>query len=121
MTVVIDDVQGEPGLLDLLESVVATPGAGPGLLVCLTRPGGALAWAAAASRHVHLDLGPLSASESRALLDQLGGTDAARERIAEAALGNPLFLDQLATYVDERLDDGDLPPAIHAVLAARRD
>ena len=122
VTVVIDDVQwAGPGLLDLLDSVVATPGSGPGLLVCLTRPGGAPAWAAAASRHVHLDLGPLSASESRALLDQLGGTDDARERIAEAAAGNPLFLEQLATYVDERLDDGDLPPAIHAVLAARLD
>ncbi len=122
VTVVVDDVQwAEPGLLDLLESVVATSGSGPGLLVCLTRPGGGEAWAAAASRHVHLDLGPLSPSESRALLDQLGGTDAARERIAEAAAGNPLFLEQLATYVDERLDDGDLPPAIHAVLAARLD
>ncbi|MGH3076499.1 MAG: AAA family ATPase, partial [Gaiellales bacterium] len=38
VAVVVDDIQwAEPGLLDLLDSVVAPPGSSPGLLVCLTR------------------------------------------------------------------------------------
>ena len=122
VTIVIDDIQwAEPGLLDLLGSVARSTDAGPGVLVSLTRPDAGAGWAAGVSRRVHIDLPPLSEGESLALLDHLGGAAAARDRIAAAAAGNPLFLEQLATYVDERPGEEDLPPAIHAVLAARLD
>ena len=52
-----------------------------------------------------LELGPLSAAASAALLDAIAGARLEpdeRRRIAEAAGGNPLFLEQLVAYVDEQ-------------------
>ena len=72
-----------------------------------------------------LELGPLSPEASAALLDAIDGgrlDPHERRRIAEAAGGNPLFLEQLLAYVDERPAALDaLPPALHALLAARLD
>jgi DNA-binding SARP family transcriptional activator len=125
---VLDDVHwAEPGLLDLLDDVTRHPAADAGLLVCLGRPEIAESrpeWAVASDRCVVLELEPLSDAESRRLLAAAGGAglDAdARRRIVRTAAGNPLFLEQLATYVRERRPDGDLPPAISALLAARLD
>ena len=72
-----------------------------------------------------LELGPLSAAASATLLEAIAGgrLDAeVEQRIAEAAGGNPLFLEQLVAYVDEQHPAADrLPPALHALLAARLD
>ena len=71
-----------------------------------------------------LSLEPLSAAAREALLAASAGerldTDEER-RIAKAAGGNPLFLEQLVAYVGERRSTDDLPPGIHALLAARLD
>ena len=56
------------------------------------------------AQHRLIELPPLSPAESEALLDDIGSDrlgSRARRRIAETAGGNPLFLEQLATYVDD--------------------
>jgi tetratricopeptide (TPR) repeat protein len=128
VAVVIDDVHwAEAGLLEFLDAVTASSSAGPGLLVCLARPElreSRPEWAQDSGRRILLELGPLSAAESRRLLADAGGRLAAgdRERIAATAAGNPLFLEQLATYIGERHGSGDdLPPAVRSLLAARLD
>ena len=72
-----------------------------------------------------LELRPLSAAASVTLLETIAGgrldADVAR-RIAEAAGGNPLFLEQLVAYADEQHPPADrLPPALHTLLTARLD
>jgi tetratricopeptide (TPR) repeat protein len=73
-------------------------------------------------------LEPLSEEESTDLIGALAaGTELspqASRRIAEAAEGNPLFLEQMLAMLAEQ-DDGAaeiaVPPAIQALLAARLD
>ena len=70
-------------------------------------------------------LDALSADETDALLDGLGGTileSDQRARIVEAAEGNPLFLEQLlALALEGGLAERALPETIQALLAARLD
>jgi tetratricopeptide (TPR) repeat protein len=65
----------------------------------------------------------LSAQESDQLIEQLlGGSQVAsdtRARIREVAEGNPLFVEQLLAMLAEGGDPGDVPPSMHALLAAR--
>ena len=115
-----DDVHwAEPPLIDLVDDLAARLADAPVLLVCLARPellAARPAWAATAIR-----LGPLSADESRALLAGRRGLSAPQlTAVSERAGGNPLFLEQLAVHVTER-DAPGLPPALHALLAARLD
>ncbi len=126
VVVVLDDAQwAGPGLLELMETITGLPGEGGGMLVCLARPELRDSRPAGVGGCDHvLDLGPLSAAESRRILETVVAwprdPDALR-RIAETAAGNPLFLEELATYADERPGHDALPPAIHALLAARLD
>ena len=70
-------------------------------------------------------LDALSADETDALLDGLGGTileSDQRARIVETAEGNPLFLEQLlALALEGGLAERALPETIQALLAARLD
>ena len=68
-----------------------------------------------------LVLHALSPAASRSLIANLAGADGGEERIVAAAGGNPLFLEQLVAYVGERTAPETLPPALHALLAARLD
>ena len=71
-----------------------------------------------------LTLRRLSGAASASLLATLGGDrlpPAAQRQVADAAGGNPLFLEQLVAYVDEQHAADALPPALHALLAARLD
>ncbi len=117
---VFEDVHwAEPTFLDLVEYLQGRLGAAPVLLVCLTRPElsdnrpGWLQEPAAA-----IALPPLSAEESELLLDGLGAPAGVRRRIAEAAEGNPLFVEQLAALAG---DDSALPASIRGVLVERLD
>ena len=122
LMLVIDDAhQAKPGLIELLHDVTRLRDA-PALIVCVTRHelfASRPAWA----QHV-LELGALSETAAATLLDAIAGEhlDADDERrIAHAASGNPLFLEQLVAYVDEHRSGDSLPPALHALLAARLD
>ena len=115
----------------------------PVLIVCVARtellhvrP----AWGGGKARATAITLEPLSDEQSAELIGELlGQTDAGREvsqRIARAAEGNPLFVEELLRMLIDRgalvrrdgrwtgadhLDTVAVPPTIQALLAARID
>jgi class 3 adenylate cyclase/tetratricopeptide (TPR) repeat protein len=134
---VCDDVQwAEPALLDLLEYLSSHVHDRPVLLCCLARPellDARPEWPGV------VRLAPLAGADSDVLLTTLLGNVTLpvrlRERIAQAAEGNPLFIEQLSAML---VDDGLLadsarelgahelaalpvPPSVQALLAARLD
>ena len=111
----------DPALLDLIDQLAGGPLAAPVLLLCVGRPellDARPAWAArAVLRPASLDM-----QASRRLLSARGPLpEPALGRVVARARGNPLFLEQLAAHVRERTEDRSLPPALHALLAARLD
>jgi DNA-binding SARP family transcriptional activator len=128
LVLVIDDAHlAEPALLDLLADVAARLRDAPTLIVWVARREGLderhPGWSTRAEDV--LELGPLSPAASAALLDAIDGgrlDPGERRRVAEAAGGNPLFLEQLVAYVDEQdASAAALPAALHALLASRLD
>jgi predicted ATPase/class 3 adenylate cyclase len=143
VVVVIEDVHwAEQALLDLVEHVVAI-GRGPLLLVAPSRPeiSELRPDFLVGSRTRHLVLEPLADDATSELIGRLlpgpGQIAALRGRIADAADGNPLYVEELvAMLVDggtvRRVDDGSwivertvghiaMPPTISALLTARLD
>ena len=113
----------EPTFLDLLEYVAGWSKGAPILLLCIARPELLEVrprWGGEA-----LMLGALSHVESQQLLDALAEEWPLdrddRSQVAEAAEGNPLFLEQLVAMLAERGAGAGLPPTIEALLAARLD
>ncbi len=127
LVVVLEDIHwAEPVLLDLLERLPETVRDAPVFLLCLASARAARA--RARPGHGSLLLEPLSGDESDALIDRLlGASDLPapiRARVAEAAEGNPLYIEQALAFLSEHGDeDGDLvvPPTIKALLDARLD
>jgi DNA-binding SARP family transcriptional activator len=124
LVLLFEDVHwAEPPLLDLVDDLRAHLVDAPVLLLCLARPellAARPAWDAGGATTVRL--GPLSPDESRLLLAARSGLTASqRTAVAARAGGNPLFLEQLAVHVAERHGPPFLPPALHALLAARLD
>ena len=121
LVAVIDDVHwAEPALLDLLDYVVAFSTGAPIVLVCLgraemleRRP----AWAAPQRGASVLGLDALGEVDALSLAAELGARGLAARRMVDRAEGNPLFLEQLVAIGAE----GELPPTVEAVLAARLD
>jgi class 3 adenylate cyclase/tetratricopeptide (TPR) repeat protein len=142
VVVVFDDIQwAEPTFLDLVEHLTESIHDAPVLLVCPSRPElleRREEWATG-RRARRLPLEPLSEAETERVVENLLGSVAAPEakrRIVEAAEGNPLFAEQLlAMLVDVgsliranggwrtagSLSELEVPPTIHALLAARLD
>jgi class 3 adenylate cyclase/tetratricopeptide (TPR) repeat protein len=144
LVVVFDDIHwAEPTFLDLLEYLVVWLQGSPVMLVCLARPelfevrGG---WMAGKANASLVTLRTLSEAQMGGLIQNLlGGSTLAEKalaRIAEAAEGNPLFVEEtLQMLVDDGLlrpvdgswiVSGDLsnltiPPTIQALLTARLD
>jgi class 3 adenylate cyclase/tetratricopeptide (TPR) repeat protein len=144
LVLVFDDVHwGEPTFLDLVDHIADWTRDAPILLVCMARSellesrpawGGGKRWATT------IQLEPLSGEESEELVASLLGRPelpaALASRIAQAAEGNPLFVEELLGML---IDDGFLvrdhdnwtatgdprrlsvPPTIHALLEARLD
>ena len=120
---VVEDLHwAEQTLLDLLEQLVASADASL-LLVAATRPtlfDHRPQWGAH-ERGRRVELAALSAGQSRAVVANLIGdariSDALRDRIVDAAEGNPLYVEQLLAYTLEeggggaRQDPADDPGA----------
>jgi tetratricopeptide (TPR) repeat protein len=132
LVLVFDDLHwAEPTFLDLIEHVADSARRAPILIVCLARPELVEErrwWAGGKLNTTSLLLEPLSVSESDALIENLLGETTvsadARMRAAEAAEGNPLFLEQLLLMVVEEgasLEEVAVPPTIHLLLEARLD
>ena len=144
LVIVFDDVHwGEPTFLDLVEHVVERARDAPILLVCLARPElleARPSWAGGQLNATTALLEPLSDDQCGRLIANLVGgsglTDEVGTRIAEAAEGNPLFVEEmLLMLIDDGLlarDNGHwaatasiaairVPPTIQALLTARLD
>jgi predicted ATPase len=101
----------------------------PLLLVTLARPelfASRPAWGGGLVSATALSLEPLGAREAEQLASQLLAgrvEDVYAERLAAAAEGNPLFIEELAAVVAERSagDVDALPTTIRSILAARLD
>ena len=144
LVVVFDDVQwAQPTFLDLIEHIAEWSRDVPILLLVVSRqellelrP----SWGGGKLNATTILLEPLGATESQRLIANLAGQvdlpAAIAERIAGAAEGNPLFVEELfAMLLDEgalRRDDDHLvatqdlatlkvPPTIAAIIAARLD
>jgi class 3 adenylate cyclase/tetratricopeptide (TPR) repeat protein len=121
---VVDDIHwAEPLLLDLLEYVASFSVDRPILLLCLARPelfDSRPEWSAPRQHGLTIRLEPLTNDEAEVLLAGATDVDAAtRDRIVEAAAGVPLFVEQMAALGSEW--EGNVPPTVRAVLAARID
>ncbi len=142
LLMVVDGLQwAEPALLDMLDHLVTATADIPVLLVGLTRNELFEAnpdWAPGSGRRIAL--APLDTEASGRIVDGLldGAADLGplRERVVTAGHGNPLFIEQLVTMLQEngsllqadgRWAPADaatelaLPPSIGALLAARVD
>lgn len=123
---VFEDIHwADAALLDLIELLAAHLRDLPVLLLTLARPelldirpawgGGLLAYHA-------LPLEPLGGPDASELALHLLGADLKAAEVAEAAEGNPLFIEQLAAVLSERGAEAEtLPTTIRGLVAARLD
>ena len=144
LVVLIDDIHwAEPTMLDLIESVIDLARDAPILFVCPARPeflDDRPTWGGGSPNATTIRLEPLSEGSAHELIDELVPGDAlpsaVRTRIAEAAEGNPLYVEE---FVRMLIDEGALtaasdgwtapedlasiavPPTIEALLSARLD
>ena len=130
VVILFDDVHwGEPAFLDLIEHLTDWSRDARILLLCLARPellDRRPAWGGGKLNATTVLLEPLDANETEALIDGLmpieGVEPELRERILNAAEGNPLFVEEMLAMVVERGSEGvTVPPSIQALLAARID
>jgi class 3 adenylate cyclase/tetratricopeptide (TPR) repeat protein len=143
LVLVIDDLHwATPTFLDLVEHVADWTRDAPILLVCLARPDlldKRPGWGGGKMNATTFLLEPLDATSIDVLLAHLVGTEVAMglgRRIAAAAEGNPLFVEELVAMLVERgglapHGDGmrlvaepaelEVPPTIEALMAARLD
>ena len=118
LAVVFDDIQwGEETFRDLIEHLALLSSGAPVLLLCMARPE---LTERRPSWPVTLRLEPLADDE----VDQLIAERAPRElagRIARAAGGNPLFVEEMLAIAGEAAGEVVVPPSLQALLAARLD
>jgi class 3 adenylate cyclase len=124
---VFEDIHwADPALLDLIELLAARLHDLPVLLLTLarpelldTRPG----WGGGLRAYNALPLEPLGGSDAAQLALHLLGADTKANQVAEAAEGNPLFIEQLAAVLSERGSEatGSLPTTIRGLVSARLD
>ncbi|PWU25361.1 MAG: adenylate/guanylate cyclase domain-containing protein [Candidatus Rokuibacteriota bacterium] len=124
---VFDDVHwGEETFLDLVEHVADLSRDAPILLLCMSRPDlldRRTGWGGGKVNATTVLLEPLGPEETDLLIRRLKDLDEGlRERIREAAEGNPLFVEEMVALA-QASGGGDVvvPPTIQALLAARLD
>ena len=118
LVVVFDDIQwGEETFLDLIEHVALLSSGASILLLCMARPElieRRPAWP------VTLRLEPLGDEDVDELIpERIAGE--LREKIARAAGGNPLFVEEMLAMAGEADGEVVVPPTLQALLAARLD
>jgi class 3 adenylate cyclase/tetratricopeptide (TPR) repeat protein len=140
LVLVLDDIHwAEPVMLELIERLEEGITDVPLLNICMTRPELSERWSPG-SAALTLRLDPLGDDAALSLIDRLMGrasvTAQVRERIATAAQGNPLFIEELISMLMEGgllrregerwvpstdLAALSIPPSIGALLGARLD
>ncbi len=118
LVVVFDDIQwGGETFLDLIEHVALLSSGASILLLCIARPElteRRPAWP------VTLRLEPLADDDVEELIAQRV-PEQLRERIARAAGGNPLFIEEMLAMAGQADGEVVVPPTLQALLAARLD
>ena len=118
LVVVFDDIQwGEKTFRDLIEHVALLSSGASLLLLCMARPElaeGEPSWP------VTLRLEPLADGEVEELIAERA-PEQLRGRIARAASGNPLFIEEMLAMAGETDGEVVVPPTLQALLAARLD
>ena len=118
LLVLFDDLQwGEEAFLGLVEQAALLSSDSPILLLCLARPE---LTERRPSWPVALRLGTLDDEEVDELIRKRVPADV-RARIARAAGGNPLFVEEMLAVVGEADADIPVPPTLQALLATRLD
>jgi class 3 adenylate cyclase/tetratricopeptide (TPR) repeat protein len=127
---VLDDINwGEETFLDLVEQVATLARDVPLLILCMARPDlldRRPGWGGGRLKATNVLLEPLSDAEADRLIDALLGSvavePALRDRIRDAAEGNPLFVEEMIALVrDDPQRDVVVPATIQALLASRLD
>jgi predicted ATPase len=124
---VFEDIHwADPALLDLIELLAARLQELPVLLLTLARPellDARPAWGGGLLAYQTLPLEPLGTSDAAQLALHLLGADTKAAQVANAAEGNPLFIEQLAAVLSERgpAEADSLPTTIRGLVAARLD
>ncbi len=126
LIVVLDDIQwAETTLLDLVEYVSSFARDAPLFLLCTARPellDARPTWAVPKPNATLIALDPLAPAETEALVVELVGASGETQAIAQAAGGNPLFVEQLVAHRAEGPGSAlEIPRSIQAVLTARID
>jgi class 3 adenylate cyclase/tetratricopeptide (TPR) repeat protein len=130
LVLVFEDVHwGEEPLLELLEHLAASVREAPLLILCLARPellDVLPTWGGGRVRATTLELEPLQAEESAALVAALTSeldlpVDA--ETVLAKTEGNPLFMEETVRMLAERPRSGTerIPDTLQALIAARID
>jgi class 3 adenylate cyclase/tetratricopeptide (TPR) repeat protein len=118
LVVVFDDIQwGEGTFLDLIEHVALLSSGASILLFCMARPElteRRAAWPVA------IRLEPLGDEDVDALISDRASGEL-RYRIAAAAAGNPLFVEEMLAMAGGAEGEVVVPPTLRALLAARLD
>ena len=118
LVVVFDDLhRGEETFLDLIEHVALLSSGASILLLCLARPE---LLDRRSDWPITLRLEPLDDEAVGELIPQ-GVPGDLRERIARAAGGNPLFIEEMLAIAGEADGDVVVPPTLQSLLAARLD
>ena len=117
---------GESPLLDLVEHIADMSRDAPILLLCMARPellDRRAGWAGGKLNATTMLLEPLSGDQTDRLIQSLGAlAPPIRDRIREAAEGNPLFVEEMLALIRETgREEVTVPPSIQALLAARLD
>jgi class 3 adenylate cyclase/tetratricopeptide (TPR) repeat protein len=130
LVLVFEDVHwGEEPLLELLEHLASWVREAPLLIVCLARPellDVRPTWGGGRVRATTLELEPLQAEESAALVEALTRElelPVDTETVLMKTEGNPLFLEETVRMLAERPRGGTerIPDTLQALIAARID
>ncbi len=123
---VFEDIHwADPVLLDLIELLAARLHGLPVLLLTLSRPellDSRPAWGGGMVAYNALPLEPLTGGDAAQLALHLLGADTKAAEVAQAAEGNPLFIEQLAAVMSESGAQAEtLPSTIRGLVSARLD
>ena len=134
LVMVIDDLHwADPLLIDVIEELTDWVRDAAVLVICLARPeflDDQPQWGGGKLNSATMMLENLSDDEAQLLVENVlrtdGVSDRLRQRVIDASVGNPLFLEQmLATVVADgvpyEVDELVVPPSIGVLLSARLD
>ncbi len=127
LIVVLDDLQwADETSLDLIDYLSTRIRDHPVAIVALARPellDTRPTWGSGVVAHSALVLNPLSPADANEAVARLlpGALPVVVERVVATAEGNPLFIEELVGSIKDETSADELPPTVHAVIAARID